>query len=123
MEFTDSDSFNKALELSGSELEGCALTVQEARPRGDSHDSSSGRGFRGRGGRGRDGDRGRGGRGFTRGRGGRDGGRSGGGSFSGGRGRGGPSRLSMATPGTGMLVSFAPRFICNNKVSYLRLFN
>ncbi|KAG5531836.1 hypothetical protein RHGRI_026449 [Rhododendron griersonianum] len=106
MEFTDSDSFNKALELSGSELEGCALTVQEARPRGDSHDSSSGRGGRGRGGRGRDGDRGRGGRGFTRGRGGRDGGRSGGGSFSGGRGRGGPSRLSMATPGTGSKTKF-----------------
>ncbi|XP_058182715.1 nucleolin 2-like [Rhododendron vialii] len=115
MDFTDSDSFNKALELSGSELEGCALTVQEARPRGDGRDSSSGRGGRdsssgrggrGRGGRGRDGDRGRGGRGFTRGRGGRDGGRSGGGSFSGGRGRGGPSRLSMATPGTGNKTKF-----------------
>ncbi|KAI8538377.1 hypothetical protein RHMOL_Rhmol09G0098200 [Rhododendron molle] len=106
MEFTDSDSFNKALELSGSELEGCALTVEEARPRGDSRDSSSSRGGRGRGGRGRDSDRGRGGRGFTRGRGGRDGGRSGGGIFSGGRGRGGPSRLSMATPGTGNKTKF-----------------
>lgn len=119
MDFADSDSFNKALELSGSELEGCSLMVEEAKPRADSRDSfaggrSGGRSGGARGFASRDGGRGfgergggSGGRGYSRGRGGRDGGRSyGGRSGGGGRGRGGPSRPSMATPGTGKKTTF-----------------
>ncbi|MEI4872599.1 hypothetical protein Q8G47_28130, partial [Klebsiella pneumoniae] len=34
MDFTDSDGFNKALELDGSKLGGSYLTVEEAKPRG-----------------------------------------------------------------------------------------
>lgn len=111
MDFADGGSFNKALELDGSELEGCALQVEEAKPRTDSRDGfsggrSGGRGFGGRdGGRGSRG-RGGGGRGFSGGRAGRDGGRSGGGRFSGGRGRGGSSRPSMGTAATGTLASY-----------------
>jgi len=77
MDFSDGNSFNKALELNGSELNGEYLTVDEAKPRGDSRDG----GGSARGGRsgGRSG-------GWSGGRSGGDG-RSGG--RFGGRGRGG----------------------------------
>ncbi|KAI3812335.1 hypothetical protein L1987_17042 [Smallanthus sonchifolius] len=88
IDFTDSKALNKALELTGSEVSGGTITVEEAKQKG------GGGGGRGRGGRsggrgrfgGRDGGRGRfGGRDGGRGRfGGRDGGR--------GRGRGGRGR-------------------------------
>lgn len=81
------------MELSGSDVGGGTITVEEAKPRGDGGSGGRSGGFGGR-----DGGRSGGGR-FGGGRfGGRDGGRSGG-----GRGRGrGPSRPSMATPGTGI---------------------
>ncbi|KAL4588108.1 hypothetical protein LXL04_000987 [Taraxacum kok-saghyz] len=112
IDFNDSAALNKALELSGTEVAGGTLTVEEAKPRGDSGGFSGGRG----GGRGFDGGRsgGRGGRGgrfggrdgggFSGGRGGRfSGGRDGG---RGGRGGRGPNRPSMATPGTGKKTTF-----------------
>ncbi|KAK9676465.1 hypothetical protein RND81_11G079100 [Saponaria officinalis] len=97
MNFADSNGFNAALELDGSDLGGGHhLNVQEAKPRGDSPGGSGGRFDRG-GGRsgGRRGGRDGGGR-FS-GRGGRDGGRGGrfsgrGGRDGGGRGRGAPYR-------------------------------
>ena len=70
IDFNDSAALNKALELSGTEVAGGYLTVEEAKPRGDSGGFSGGRGFDG---------------GRSGGRGGRFGGRDGGG-FSGGRG-------------------------------------
>nr|GEV38069.1 RNA-directed DNA polymerase, eukaryota [Tanacetum cinerariifolium] len=100
IDFADSNGFNKALELSGTEVGGGYINVTEAKPRGDS----------GGGGRfdsgGRNGGRNSGGR-FGSGRG-RDGGRGRGrGRDSGGRGRGrGPSRPSMAQPGTGKKTTF-----------------
>lgn len=101
MDFNDTNAFNKALELNGSELgSGYYLTVEEARPRGDNQGASGGRSgggrFGGRGGRGSGGQfGGRGGRG-GRGRGG------------GGRGRGTPNKPSLAAPGTGKIhvISF-----------------
>ncbi|CAA7405407.1 unnamed protein product [Spirodela intermedia] len=117
IDFKDKDAFNGALELNGSALGDYYLTVDEAKPRGDSGSFGSG-GFSG-GGRsgsrsGRDGGSfGSGGR-----SGGRDGGRFGGrgrGGFGGGRGGGGgrgrgggrtPGRPSMATPGTGKKTTF-----------------
>ncbi|CAN0909126.1 Nucleolin 2 [Linum grandiflorum] len=54
VEFADTSSISKALELDGSELAGEYLTMQEARPRPDRDASGGGgRGFGGRGGRGR----------------------------------------------------------------------
>ncbi|KAG7036608.1 Nucleolin 2, partial [Cucurbita argyrosperma subsp. argyrosperma] len=76
MDFKDSDSFNKALELNGSELSGEYLTVDEAKPRGDSRDGGGSA---------------RGGWSGGRSGGGRSGGRSGG--WSGGDGRGGGGRF------------------------------
>ncbi|KAK1438052.1 hypothetical protein QVD17_03855 [Tagetes erecta] len=68
IDFTDSNAFKKALELSGSEVNGGTVTVEEAKQRGGG---------------------GGGGGGFGRGRGGRFGGRGGGrGRGRGGRGRG-----------------------------------
>jgi nucleolin len=83
MDFDNKDAYNKALELSGSDLDGYSLHVDEAKPRGDG--ASGGGGFSGGRG-GRFGGRGSGGRGggrFGGGRGGRDGGRGrrGGGRF------------------------------------------
>lgn len=94
IEFANGGAINKALELDGSEVGGCMLNVQEAKPRGDSS--------------------GGGGRGFGR-SGGRDGGRRGGGRFgsgvrgggrfgSGGRGRGTPNKPSF-TPSGNVIVS------------------
>lgn len=92
LDFKDDGSFNKALELDGSELEGYSLSVEEARPRGDGRDGAD----RGRGG-GRDGGR------FGGRDGGRFGGRRGGGRVGGrgggGRGRGTPTRPSFASAG------------------------
>ncbi|XP_057963316.1 nucleolin 2-like isoform X4 [Malania oleifera] len=93
LDFQDADSFNKALELSGSELGGYSLMVDEARPKGDGRDSA------GRGGRsgGRSGGRDGGQFGGRRGGGGRSGGR-GGGRF-GGRGRGSFNKPSAVPAG------------------------
>ncbi|XP_077253834.1 uncharacterized protein LOC143892825 isoform X2 [Tasmannia lanceolata] len=105
LDFKDSDSFSKALELNGDELGGYSLTVEEARPR----DGDSGRGGRsgGRGGGrdsgGRFGGRRGGGR-FGSGGGGRFGG--GGGRSGGGRGRGGFNKPNMAAAGTGRKTTF-----------------
>ncbi|KAF7827421.1 nucleolin 2 isoform X2 [Senna tora] len=101
LDFKDVGSFNKALELNGSELGGYSLIVDEARPRSDFQGSSGGRGGGRSGGRGgRDGGgRFGGGRFGGRhggGRGGRGGGRGGG-----GRGRGTPYKPSFAAEGTG----------------------
>ncbi|KAL0372866.1 UNVERIFIED_CONTAM: Nucleolin 2 [Sesamum calycinum] len=96
IEFKDSNAFNQALELNGSELGDGTLQVDEAKPRGDS--AGGGRGGGGRSG-GRGGGRDFGGRGGGR----RGGGRGGGGRFGGGRGRGTPSRPSMAAAGTDLL--------------------
>lgn len=96
LDFSDENSFNKALELNGVEVGGYPLTVGEAKPRGDSQFSSGGRGDRsgGRGrGRGRDGGRFSGGRG-----------RGGGGRFGGGRGRGTPNKPNLAAAGTGTFL-------------------
>ncbi|KAB2624064.1 nucleolin 1 [Pyrus ussuriensis x Pyrus communis] len=86
MDFTDADSFNKALGLDGSEFGDSYLKVEEAKPKGDfGTPRSNDRSFssnRGGGRFSRGGDRGRGFRGR---RGGRDGGRGG---RDGGRGRG-----------------------------------
>lgn len=88
MEFSDKDSYSKALELDGSKLAGRNLTINEAgQPAPRSGD------FGGRGG-GRGGDRGgRGGRFGGGGFGGGGGGRGGGGRFGGGD-RGKASLLS-----------------------------
>lgn len=84
------------MELNGSDLGGYSLTVEEAKPRGDSRD-----GGRDSGGRGRFGG-GRGGRdGGSRGRGGRDGGGRGHGGRGRGGGRGTPYRQSVSTVSTG----------------------
>lgn len=95
MDFSDGDSFGKALELNGMELGGYTLTVEEAKPRGDNRDGG------GRSGGGRSGSRdgGRGGR--------RGGGRGGGGGRfgGGGRGRGGFNKPSMGAAGTGLCFS------------------
>lgn len=74
MDFKDQDAYNKAIELNGSELGECTLTVDEAKPKGDNSNRgwNSGRDGGGRsggkfgrsGGRGGRGDRGRG-RGFS----------------------------------------------------------
>ncbi|CAI0628053.1 unnamed protein product, partial [Linum tenue] len=94
VEFSDTDSMNKALELDGSDLGGDYLTVQEAKPKPDADGfSGGGRGY-GSGGGGRGFSGGRGGRGFGGGRGGgrdfggRSGGRDSGGRFGGRRGGG-----------------------------------
>jgi len=108
MDFTDESSFNKALELTGSDLGGWNLYVAEAKPKGQ---------FGGGGGRsgGRDGGRGFGGRSGGRGFGGRSGGRDGGGRFgrSGGRdggrrggGRGFAGRQSAGTASAGKKTTF-----------------
>lgn len=107
MDFTDSDAFNKALELDGCEFGESYLNVEEAKPRGDSGADTRGERSSGRfgnssgdrsGSRGGDSSRGeRGGQGERGGRG--DRGRTR------GRGRGGPTRPTMATVGTGMLLS------------------
>lgn len=103
IDFADSNGFNKALELNGTEVGGGYITVSESKPRGDGGSGGGGRFGNG----GRSGDRfGSGGRSFGRGR---DGGRGRGrGRDSGGRGgRGrGPSRPSMAQPGTGKKTTF-----------------
>lgn len=107
MDFKDSNSIGKALELDGSEFGDSCLTVQEAKPRGDFGGSGRGGGGRsgGRSGGGRFGGRDSGGRFGGRDSGGRFGGRGGGGrGFSGGRGgrgRGGFNKPSLAAPGTG----------------------
>ncbi|KAI3713971.1 hypothetical protein L1987_72560 [Smallanthus sonchifolius] len=70
VEFADSKAFSKALELTGSEVSGGTITVEEAKQGGGGR-GGGGRGGRGGGGRsggrgrfgGRDGGRGRGGRG------------------------------------------------------------
>lgn len=110
LDFTDADSFNKALEMSGTEVGGYSLVVDEAKQRGDFGSGggrsggrggrSGGRDFGRSGGRdfGRSGGR-DGGRFGGRGRGGRDGGR-------GGRGRGTPNRPSLAAAGTGKKTTF-----------------
>lgn len=113
MDFKDSDSFNKALELNGSDLGGYSLVVDEAKPKGEfsggrgggrSGGRSGGRDFGGRSG-GRDFGGRSGGRGFGGGRGG--GGRGFGGGRGGGRGgRGTPSRPSLAAAGTGIYLLF-----------------
>ena len=90
IDFADSNGFNKALELNGTEVGGGYITVSESKPRGDGASGGGGRFGYG----GRSGDR-SGGR-FGSGRG-RDGGRQ--------RGRG-PSRPSMAQPGTGKKTTF-----------------
>ncbi|CAN6675248.1 unnamed protein product [Malus baccata var. baccata] len=82
MDFTDADSFTKALGLDGSEFGDSYLKVEEAKPKGDFGTPRSNDRGRGRGRFSRGGDRGRGFRGR---RGGRDGGRGG---RDGGRGRG-----------------------------------
>lgn len=90
MDFSEQGAFSKALELNGSELGGYSLTVDEAKPRGDSRDGgwSGGKDSSGRGG-GRFGGQ-RGGRGGGRGRG------------RGGRGRGGtPNKQSFVAASTG----------------------
>ncbi|KAL8153779.1 hypothetical protein V2J09_011539 [Rumex salicifolius] len=90
IDFTDKSALDKALELSGSDLGGCELYVDMAKPKGDSGPGNRSGGFssggRGRGGRGgRGGDRG--------GRGGRRGGDRGGfGGRRGGRGFGSSGR-------------------------------
>ncbi|GFZ15715.1 nucleolin like 1 [Actinidia rufa] len=105
IDFTDSESLNKALELNGSELQGYPLMVDEAKPRdrdgsGRGGGRSGGRDGGGRFGGGRFGGRDSGGRFGGR------GGRGGGGRFGGGgRGRGTPYKPSMGTPGTGMFTS------------------
>lgn len=109
IDFKDQASFSKALELSGSDLGGYNLYVDEAKPKGDSRDGGGRRGGRS-GDRfgGRSGDRfgGRSGGRF----GGRDGGRRGGrGGRDGGRrgGRGGfQSRQSAGTASTGKKTTF-----------------
>lgn len=94
MDFTDADALNKALEFDNSDLgNGCYLSVQPAKPRGDFTGERPSRGRRG-GGRFDSGGRRGGGR-FDSG--GRRGGRDSGGR-RGGRGGRGPS---LATPGTG----------------------
>lgn len=116
----DGDTLNKALELDGSEVGGYNLTVQEAKPRGDS--SGGGRGFGGRSG-GRGGGRDGGGRFGGRGGGGRfgGGGRGGGGRFGGGgrsgggggRGRGTPNRPSFTPSGNVILnINFTVSIKC-----------
>nr|XP_011463445.1 PREDICTED: nucleolin 1 isoform X5 [Fragaria vesca subsp. vesca] len=88
MDFTDADALNKALEFDNSDLgNGCYLSVQPAKPRGDFTSERPGGGRRG-GGR------------FDSG--GRRGGRDSGGR-RGGRGGRGPS---LATPGTGKKTTF-----------------
>ena len=107
MDFTDGDSFNKALELNGTELGGYTLNVEEAKPRGDSRDGGGRSGGRSGG---RDGGRFGGRRGGGRGGGGDRFGGGGGGRFSGGggrfggggRGRGGFNKPNMGAAGTGM---------------------
>ena len=106
MDFTEESSFNKALELSGSDLGGMNLYVSEAKPKGQfgggggrSGGRDGGRGFGRSGGRGfggRDGGGRSGGRGFGGRSGGRDGGRRGG-------GRGFQSRQSAGTASAGMI--------------------
>uniref|UniRef100_A0A2P2LPM7 RRM domain-containing protein n=1 Tax=Rhizophora mucronata TaxID=61149 RepID=A0A2P2LPM7_RHIMU len=96
LEFKDADAFNKALELGGSQLGDHYLTVEEARPRGDSRDGWSG----GRGG-GRDSGGRRGGRDGGSRFGGRRGGRGGG-----GRGRGTPNRPGVTASASGKKTTF-----------------
>lgn len=99
MDFKDSDSFNKALELHESELDGYSLSVDEAKPRDSQPSGGRGRGRFGDGG-GRSGGR-RGGRGRFGGRdgsGGRFGGRDSGGRGR-GRGRGGFNKPSLVSEG------------------------
>ncbi|XP_073019998.1 uncharacterized protein [Primulina eburnea] len=114
IDFTDSDGFNKALELNGSDIGEYTLNVEEAKPRNDASGGprrggrsggghSAGDRFGGRSGdrfgdsgRGRFGNRGRSGGHFG------DGSR--GGRFS--RGRGTPNKPSMAAPGTGKKTTF-----------------
>ncbi|XP_057478415.1 nucleolin 1-like isoform X5 [Actinidia eriantha] len=118
IDFTDSESLNKALELNGSELQGYPLMVDEAKPRdrdgsGRGGGRSGGRDGGGRFGGGRFGGRDSGGRFGGRDSGGRFGGRGGrggggrfGGGGGGGRGRGTPYKPSMGTPGTGKKTTF-----------------
>lgn len=108
MDFSDADSFNKALELNGAELGGYSLTIEEAKPRGDFGSGGRGSGGRsgGRGGGGRSGGRGGGGRSGGRDFGGRSGGRRGGGRGGfggrGGGGRGHGNKPNLAAAGTGI---------------------
>ncbi|XP_058001523.1 nucleolin 2 isoform X6 [Hevea brasiliensis] len=94
LEFKDADGFNKALELSGSQLGDQYLTVEEAKPpRSDNRDAwGSGRGA-GRSGGGRSGGRDGGGRFGSRG-----GGR--------GRGRGTPYKPSVTAVASGKKTTF-----------------
>ena len=85
MDFREQDAFSKALELDGSELGGYSLTVDEAKPRGDSG-WSGGKDSAGRGG-GRFG--------------GQRGGRGGRGRGGGGRRGGTPNKQSFVTVSTG----------------------
>ena len=103
VDFSDTDSLNKALELHDSDIGGYTLTVDEAKPR-DSQ-GSGGRGGGGRGGGGRFGGGRSGGGRFGSGGGGRfsGGGFSGGGRGGGRGGRGGGGRGGRGTPfGTGI---------------------
>ncbi|KAB2047679.1 hypothetical protein ES319_A13G064400v1 [Gossypium barbadense] len=102
LDFNDGDSFNKALELDGSELNNYSLTVDEAKPRGEFRDGPGGERGGGRSG-GRDGGGRSGGWSGGRGRGGR-GGRHGGGRFGGGRGT--PNKPNLAAAGTGKKTTF-----------------
>lgn len=89
MDFSDSGSFDKALELNESQIGSNYLTVEEAKPRGDFNDSGRSRGDRGSS---------RGGRRDFGGRSGRSGGR-----FGNNRGRGGRSTFnkpSLTASGT-----------------------
>lgn len=99
MDFNDGEAFNKALELSGSNLGDYSLTIEEAKPRGDFRDGGGRSGGRsgGRDGGGRFGGRSGGGRFGGRDSGGRFGGRGRGGrGGAGGRGRG-PNKPSMTS--------------------------
>ncbi|ONK65167.1 uncharacterized protein A4U43_C07F34380 [Asparagus officinalis] len=104
IDFKDQDAISQALELNGSDLGGYTLTVDEAKPRGESRDGGGWSGGRS-GGRGDSG--GRGGR-FGGRRGGRDGGGRGGrGRGGGGRGgRGTPNRQSYSAASTGKKTTF-----------------
>lgn len=114
MDFKDSDSFNKAIELHGSELDGYPLSIDEAKPRestgfGGRGTPRGGGGSRGRGGR--FGDRNSGGRFGDRSGGGRSGGRDGGRGGRRGGGRFGFNKPSLAPEGTGIIFFYLLGFI------------
>ena len=102
VDFNSSDCLNSAIGLDGSELGGEYLSVEEARPRGDS--VGSGRGGGGRSGGGRSGGRDSGGRFGGR----RGGGRGGsGGRFGGGGGRFGGGGRGRGTSSFGPSGTFS----------------